>query len=67
MHHHRPTEILTRIQLAYDIILTASCLNPMPDQEGNFLPLELCSSLHSAVDQLKALQDEVEEVVKEGD
>ena len=62
--YHRPSEIFTRIYVAYDILLTASCLNPMPDQEGAFLAPEVCDLLHRSVDDLKELLDKVEAVVK---
>ena len=63
---HAPTEIFTRIDQGYDTILTASAMNPMPGQEGNFLPEDLCRALHEAVDILAVVRDRTKAILEEG-
>lgn len=60
---HLPTQILTLVEEGYDCVLTAGALNPMPDQEGNFLAKDLCLDLHFAIDILAKVRDAIKEEV----
>jgi hypothetical protein len=54
---------MTLVEEGYDAVLTAGALNPMPDQEGNFLPQDLCLDLHFAIDILAKVRDAMKVVV----
>lgn len=54
----RKTEILTRLDVGYGSLLTAVAMNPMPDQEDNFLPTELCLDLHFILDLLEKARNQ---------
>lgn len=50
-------EIAVRLQVAYDIVLTASVIGPAPGKEGDLLAPGVRLLLQNVTDDLKVLSD----------